>query len=113
MIELPISSGPQAYQEKELPLEATMQTGLPARSEATPQPEPARQQGIGSQWLRWIGERAAEVMCQIEAEERAQWDRLFATTEELEKARSRIRSMEEEIAQAKANAAKLVIAEPA
>ena len=54
----------------------------------------------------------AGVVGQIEAEEKAQWDRLFATTEELEKARLRIRSMEEEIAKDKVDAAKLVIAEP-
>ena len=37
---------------------------------------------------------------------------MFATTEELEKARSRIWKMEEEIAKAKAHATKLVITEP-
>ena len=48
------------------------------------------------------------VVSQIEAEERAQRDRLFATTEELEKARSRIRSMEEEIEKAKADTTRQV-----
>ena len=54
----------------------------------------------------------AWVVRQIEAEERAQGDPLLATTEELEKAWSRIWSMEEEIAHAKDSATKLVIAEP-
>ena len=39
-------------------------------------------------------------------------DRLVATTEELEKTRSRIRSMEHEIEKARADAAKLVIEGP-
>ena len=37
---------------------------------------------------------------QIEAEERTQWDRLFTTTEELKKARSRIQILEVEKAKA-------------
>mgnify|MGYP000258748082 CR=1 FL=1 len=54
----------------------------------------------------------AGVVSQIEAKERAQQDRLFATTEELEKARSRIRSMEEEVEKAKADAAQQVNSGP-
>ena len=75
----------------------TLQQGFVVRAEPTPQPEPARQQGTSSQWLQWIEEQVAGVVSQIEAEERAQWDWLFATTKELEKARSRIQSMEEEV----------------
>ena len=48
----------------------------------------------------------ASVVSQIEAKERAQQDRLVTTTEELEKAQSRIRSMEEEVEKAKANVAR-------
>ena len=50
----------------------------------------------------------AGVVSQIEAEERAQRDRLFATTEELEMARSMIRCMEEEVEKAKADMARQV-----
>ena len=104
--ELCISSSRQAQKEKELLLEATVQQGLEARLEPTPQAEPVRQQGTDSQWLHWIGEQVVGVVSQIEAEERAQWDQLFATTKELEKARSRIQSMEEEVEKAKVYAAK-------
>ena len=90
VIELPISPGRQAQQEKELLLEETIQQGLAASAEPTPQPEPARQQGADSQWLRWVGEQVVVVMSQIEVEERAKWDQLFTTTKELEKAWSRI-----------------------
>ena len=51
-------------------------------------------------------------MCHIEAEERAQADQLLATTEELEKARSRIRSMEQDVEKARVEAAKMVIEGP-
>ena len=44
------------------------------------------------------------MVSQIEAEEKVQGDQLFATTEELEKAWSRIRSMEEEVEKAKVDA---------
>ena len=54
----------------------------------------------------------AGVVCHIEAEERAHVDRLLATTEELEKARSRIRSMEQEMEKTREEAAKLVIEGP-
>ena len=90
VIELPISPGRHAQQGKELLLEITIQQGLEARPEPTPQPEATRGQGVGSQWLRWIGEHVAGVVSKIEDEEGAQWDRLFTKTEELEKARSRI-----------------------
>ena len=49
---------------------------------------------------------------QIEAEERATADRLLATTEELEKARSKLQSMEQAIEEAITEMAKLVIEGP-
>ena len=54
----------------------------------------------------------ARVVCHIEAEERAHVDRLLATTEELEKARSRIWSMEQEREKAREEVAKPVIKGP-
>ena len=79
VIKLPISPGRQAQQEKELL--PTIQQGLETRPEPTPQLEPAMGQGTDNQWLRWIGEQVVGVVSQIEAEERAQWDRFFTTTE--------------------------------
>ena len=90
VIELPISPGRQARQEKDLLLETTLQQGLEVRPVPIPQREPARGQDINSEWLRWIGEQVVGAVSKIEAEETAQWDRLFATTEKLERAQSRI-----------------------
>ena len=56
-----------------------------------------QQQGTGSQWLRWIGEQIAGVVHYIEAEERAQTERLLVTTGELEMVRSRIRCLEQDL----------------
>ena len=52
------------------------------------------------------------VVCQLEAEERVNADRLVTTTEELEKARLRIRSMKQAIEEARTKMAKLVIEGP-
>ena len=49
------------------------------------------------------------VVCHIEAKEKAHVDRLLATTEELEKAQSRIRSMEQEMQKTREEEAKLVL----
>ena len=62
--------------------------------ELTPQPA-ILQQGTCGQWLRWVGEQVSSVVHRIEEEEKAQWDRLFAATEELEKVGTKIRSLEE------------------
>ena len=48
----------------------------------------------------------------MEEEERAQADRLLATTEELEKARSRIRCLEQDLETAKDQLAKMVVTRP-
>ena len=54
----------------------------------------------------------AEVVFHIEAEERAHADRLLVTTEELEKARSRIWCMEQEMEKIREEVAKLAIKGP-
>ena len=55
---------------------------------------------------------SGRVVCHIEAKERAHVDRLLATTKELEKARSRIRCMEQEMEKVREEAAKLIIEGP-
>ena len=52
------------------------------------------------------------MVSRIEEEERAQWDQLFTTTEELEKARTRIGSLEEDLEKAKADTTKEVLTGP-
>ena len=54
----------------------------------------------------------ARVVCHIEAEERAHVDRLLATTEELEKARSRIWCLEQELEAAKDELVRMVVTRP-
>ena len=54
----------------------------------------------------------AGVVSRIEEEEKAQWDWFFATTEELEKARTRIGSLEEDLDKAKADATREVLTGP-
>ena len=72
----------------------------------------AQQQGTGSQWLRWIGEQIAGVVQYMEAEEKAQMDRLLVTTGELETARSRIRSLEQDLEMATKELAKMALSGP-
>ena len=125
-------STPPAHQdqpEPERPTEAQPEPELPSGNQPEPelptrQDQPlasaeigqpsalTQQQGTGSQWLRWIGEQIAGVVHYMEAEEKAQVDRLLATTGELEKARSRIRSLEQELEIAKEELAKMVITGP-
>ena len=71
-----------------------------------------QQQGTGSQWLRWIGEQIAGVVQYMEAEEKAQMDRLLVTTGELETARSRIRSLEQDLEMATEELAKMALTGP-
>ena len=52
------------------------------------------------------------MVSRIEEEEKAQWDRWLATTEELEKAWARIGSLEEDLEKAKANAVREVLTGP-
>ena len=107
------ASPPQQQQPKwERLCDVTINSGLVTSGNAIPQPELARPQGTGSRWLRWVAEQVTGVVCQLEAEEKAQEARLLATTEELEMARSRIRSMEEDIEKARTEMAKLVIEGP-
>ena len=56
-----------------------------------------QQQGTNNQWLQWNGEQIAGVVQYIEAEDKAQMDRLLVTTDELETALSRIRSLEQDL----------------
>ena len=125
-------STPPAHQdqpEPERPTEAQPEPELPSGNQPEPelptrQDQPlasaeigqpsawTQQQGTDSQWLRWIGEQIAGVVHYMEAEERAQLDRLLATTGELEKARSRIRSLEQELEIATEELAKMVITGP-
>ena len=81
-------------------------TPLPRNEEPSVQ---AQQQGTDSQWLRWIGEHIAGVVQYIEAEEKAQMDRLLVTTDELETARSRIRSLEQDLEMATEELAKMAL----
>jgi chromosome segregation ATPase len=67
------------------------------------------QQCTGSLWLRWIGEQIAGAVGYIEAEERAQSERLLVTTEQLETARSRIRCLEKDLDQVTAEMAKMAL----
>ena len=72
----------------------------------------AQQQVVSSQWLWWIGEEIAGVVQYMEAEERAHMDRLLVTTGELETARSRIRSLEEDLEMATEELAKMALTGP-
>ena len=98
--------------ETELQLDATRQDRpLANRSSSQPSVE-TQQKGIGSQWLRWIGEQIAGVVQYMEAEEKAQMDRLLVTTGELETARSRIRSLEQDLEMATEELAKMALTGP-
>ena len=68
-----------------------------------------QQQCTGSLWLRWIGEQIAGVVGYIEAEERAQNERLLVTTAELETARSRIRCLEQDLDRVTTDMAKMAL----
>ena len=92
--EIHISPGRQEQQNNEqLPEPAKLQEVEP-RTERIPQ-QATLQHDTCNQWLRWVGEQVSSVVNRIEEEEKAQRDRLFAATEELEKARTKIRSLEE------------------
>ena len=96
----------------ELQLHATRQD-RPLASGSSSQPSvQTQQQGTGSQWLRWIGEQIAGVVQYMEAEEKAQMDRLLVTTGELETARSRIRSLEQDLEMATKELAKMALTGP-
>ena len=71
-----------------------------------------QQQGIDSQWLLWIGDQIAGVVHYIEAKERAQMDQLLVTTGELEMARSRIQSLEQDLKIATKELAKMALTGP-
>ena len=73
-------------------------------------PEPVQQfavltqYGTFQQWLEWLGKQVSGVANRMEAEQRKEHTRteqLLTTTEELDKARNRIRSLEEELARVK------------
>ena len=82
----------------------------PLTSEPTGQTSvQAQQKCTDSQWLRWIGEQIAGVFGYIEAEERAQTERLLVTTDELETARSRIRCLEQDLDRVTTNMAKVAL----
>ena len=62
------------------------------------------QHGTCRQWLEWLGKQVSIVANQMEAEQRKEQTRmewLLTATEELEKARNRIQSLEEELVRAK------------
>ena len=95
--------------ETELQLHATRQD-RPLASGSSSQPSvQAQQQGIDSQWLWWIGEQIVGVVQYIEAEEKAQMDRLLVTTDELETTRSRIRRLEQDLEMATEELAKMAL----
>ena len=72
----------------------------------------ALQQGTDSQWLQWIGEQIVRVVQYIEAEEKAQMDRLLVTTDELETAQSKIRILEQDLEMAIEKLAKMALSGP-
>ena len=92
---------PELPREKQPDFEMQIEVTRPEQplaSVETSQPSMlTQQQGTNSQWLRWIGEEIVGVVHHMEAEERAQSNRLLATTGALEKARSRIRRLEQEL----------------
>ena len=71
-----------------------------------------QQHGTGSQWLWWIGEQIAGVVQYMEAEEKAQMDRLLVTIGELETAWSRIRSLQQDSEMAREKLAKMALIGP-
>ena len=98
--------------ETELQLHATRQD-RPLASGSGSQPSvQTQQQGTDSQWLWWIGEQIAGVVQYMEAEEKAQMDRLLVTIGELETARSRIRSLEQDLEMATEELAKMALTGP-
>ena len=75
----------------------TQQPASPASTHGGQGVGPVQQQGTSSMWLRWVGEQIAGAVEYIEAEERAHHERLLVTTVDLETARSRIRSLEQDL----------------
>jgi hypothetical protein len=60
-------------------------------------------------WLRWVGEQIAGAVEYMEAEERAYHERLLVTTVDLETARSRIRSLEQDLDRSTREMAQLAV----
>ena len=63
--------------------------------------------GTCQQWLTWLGEQVSGVADQLDEEQRRRGHLMCTTSEELEKVRAQMQSMEEELTKAKENAANM------
>mgnify|MGYP000252852887 CR=1 FL=1 len=78
-----------------------------AQSTPTEGGEHGLEHGTCQQWLRWLGEQVSGVADRLDEEQRSRGHLMRTTTEELEKVRAQMQSMEEELTKAKENAANM------